>query len=142
MPGSELEWVGVFVPMRADGPVMSAMFAGDTINHLLFTPNPATPYTPQTFPFTTAMYQQEEAARALYSADNPDLSGFAAHGGRLILYHGWSDPHISPLNTIDYVGQGPARRYGAHVPFPWHGALFGRRRSQRISATARLDGLG
>ena len=33
MPGSELEWVGVFVPMRADGPVMSAMFAGDTINH-------------------------------------------------------------------------------------------------------------
>ncbi|HEX4322195.1 MAG TPA: tannase/feruloyl esterase family alpha/beta hydrolase [Acidobacteriaceae bacterium] len=33
---------------------------------------------------------------------NPDLSQFAAHGGKLILYHGWNDPAISPWNTIDY----------------------------------------
>lgn len=102
MPGSEEEWVGVFVPRTPDGMIGSAMFAGDTINHLLFTPNPATPFTPQTFPFTEAMYRAEEPARALYSADNPDLSAFNARGGRLILWHGWADPHISPLNTIDY----------------------------------------
>jgi len=35
-------------------------------------------------------------------ATNPDLSGFAAHGGKLILYHGWSDAAIPPGNTIDY----------------------------------------
>ena len=35
-------------------------------------------------------------------AVNPDLSGFAARGGRLILYHGWSDPAISPWNAITY----------------------------------------
>jgi feruloyl esterase len=101
-PGSEEQWIGVFVPMKADGMIGSARFADDTINHLLFTPNPATPYTPKTFPFTEAMYRQEEPARALYSADNADLARFARHGGKLLLWHGWSDPHISPLNTIDY----------------------------------------
>ncbi|GHC83376.1 tannase/feruloyl esterase family alpha/beta hydrolase [Novosphingobium pokkalii] len=101
-PGSEMNWIGVFVPMNADGPIMSGMFASDTINHLLFTPNPATPYTPQTFPFTLDMVAQEQPARALYNADNPDLSGFAGRGGKLILWHGWGDPHISPINTIAY----------------------------------------
>lgn len=33
---------------------------------------------------------------------SPDLSKFAAHGGKLILYHGWSDAAISPWNTIAY----------------------------------------
>ncbi|MGB7354608.1 MAG: tannase/feruloyl esterase family alpha/beta hydrolase [Acidobacteriaceae bacterium] len=35
-------------------------------------------------------------------ATNPDLSRFAAHGGKLILYHGWNDPAISPYNTVAY----------------------------------------
>lgn len=38
-------------------------------------------------------------------ATNPDLSAFAAHGGKLILYHGWNDPAISPQFTIDYYNQ-------------------------------------
>lgn len=33
---------------------------------------------------------------------NPDLSDFAARGGKLILYHGWNDPAISPWNTVAY----------------------------------------
>ena len=36
------------------------------------------------------------------NADNPDLSKFKAHGGKLLLYHGWSDPSIPPGNTINY----------------------------------------
>lgn len=35
-------------------------------------------------------------------ATDPDLSRFAAHGGKLILYHGWNDPAISPWNTVNY----------------------------------------
>jgi feruloyl esterase len=35
-------------------------------------------------------------------ATNPDLSRFAARGGKLILYHGWNDPAISPWNTVAY----------------------------------------
>jgi Tannase and feruloyl esterase len=105
MRGSEMEWIGVFVPIDRGAPVMSAMFALGTINNLLFTPNPQPAYTIANFPFNSAMYAREEAARALYSADDPNLTRFAAHGGRLILWHGWSDPHISPINTIDYYGR-------------------------------------
>ena len=36
------------------------------------------------------------------SAMDPNLKQFFAHGGKLLMYHGWSDPNISPLNTIDY----------------------------------------
>ncbi|HWF09885.1 MAG TPA: tannase/feruloyl esterase family alpha/beta hydrolase [Bryobacteraceae bacterium] len=39
---------------------------------------------------------------ALFNAVNPDLSGFTARGGKLIQYHGWSDPDITPLNSINY----------------------------------------
>lgn len=35
-------------------------------------------------------------------ATSPDLHSFAARGGKLILYHGWNDPAISPWNTIHY----------------------------------------
>ena len=45
-----------------------------------------------------------KTAQALNSTD-PDLSRFAARGGKLILYHGWNDPAISPLNTIQYYEQ-------------------------------------
>ncbi len=40
-------------------------------------------------------------ARVVNSTD-PDLSRFNARGGKLILYHGWYDPAISPYNTINY----------------------------------------
>ncbi len=32
----------------------------------------------------------------------PDLSAFKAHGGKLLLYHGWNDQAISPQNTVNY----------------------------------------
>jgi len=38
----------------------------------------------------------------LLDTTNPNLSRFRAHGGKLILYHGWADPLLSPYNTIDY----------------------------------------
>jgi feruloyl esterase len=43
----------------------------------------------------------EKTAHALDATD-PNLKPFLAHGGKLILYHGWNDPAISALNTINY----------------------------------------
>jgi feruloyl esterase len=35
-------------------------------------------------------------------AGNPDLNAFRALGGKLIQYHGWSDPGVPPRNSVDY----------------------------------------
>lgn len=39
---------------------------------------------------------------ALFNAIDPDLSAFRARGGKMIQYHGWSDPDITPLNSVNY----------------------------------------
>ncbi len=43
----------------------------------------------------------EKTAQAL-NATEANLVAFKTRGGKLILYHGWNDPAISALNTIDY----------------------------------------
>jgi feruloyl esterase len=42
-----------------------------------------------------------KTARALNATD-PNLKPFTARGGKLIMYHGWSDAAIPAPNTIDY----------------------------------------
>jgi Tannase and feruloyl esterase len=42
-----------------------------------------------------------KTARVLNATD-PNLRPFQGHGGKLIMYHGWDDPAISALNTINY----------------------------------------
>jgi feruloyl esterase len=44
----------------------------------------------------------ERELGAVADSMDPNLSRFRAHGGKLILYHGWADPLLSPFNTIDY----------------------------------------
>ena len=42
---------------------------------------------------------------ALYAANNPDLSAFKEHGGKLIVYQGWADAGaggVPPLKTVSY----------------------------------------
>lgn len=46
--------------------------------------------------------QSREKEAADLDATNPDLGRFAARGGKLIIYHGWDDPAISPGNTVVY----------------------------------------
>jgi len=44
-------------------------------------------------------------ARALddgVSTPDPNLEAFVRRGGKLLLWHGWSDGALSPLNTINY----------------------------------------
>ncbi len=48
----------------------------------------------------------------ILNATNPDLSKFRERGGKLILYHGWSDAAIPAQNTIDYY-ENMIRKTGA-----------------------------
>lgn len=100
--GSELSWDGVFVTKRADQVVPSTFMALGSIKKLIFEKNTPDDYTLKDFHFDAAQFDLERAMHSLYDATNPDLSSFANEGGKLILWHGWSDPHISPINTIAY----------------------------------------
>ena len=47
--------------------------------------------------------ERTKTVTAVLSATSPDLDAFRAAGGKLLLYHGWSDAALSALATIDYV---------------------------------------
>jgi feruloyl esterase len=102
MPGSELGWIGVFVPRNANEPIFSEMIALDALRNMLFETNPPADFKLADLHFDRATFDLLRARHPLFDATNPDLAPFAAHGGKLIVWQGWSDPHISPLNTIAY----------------------------------------
>ena len=39
---------------------------------------------------------------SIFNSYSPDLSAFRARGGKLIQYHGWADPAIPALDSVDY----------------------------------------
>jgi feruloyl esterase len=47
----------------------------------------------------------EKGESGQIDARNPDLKAFFARGGKLLMYHGWADPQISPLNATAYYDQ-------------------------------------
>ncbi len=55
----------------------------------------------------------ERVGGAVDAAD-PDLSAFRDRGGKLLVYHGWSDPDISPLASIQYFENVVDRQASAH----------------------------
>ncbi|HTW76087.1 MAG TPA: tannase/feruloyl esterase family alpha/beta hydrolase [Steroidobacteraceae bacterium] len=52
-----------------------------------------------------------ERVGPMMASDNPDLSAFLRHGGKLVLWHGWADQLINPQGTIDYYDR-VVRRMG------------------------------
>jgi len=36
------------------------------------------------------------------NATDPNMKPFFSRGGKLLIYHGWSDPQVPTLNTIKY----------------------------------------
>ena len=124
--GSELSWAGVFVPRSANDRPNSYSMAEQPLKYVMAQTNPSESYSLATdFKFTGAQFEAEAWAHKLYDATETDLSPFAAKGGKLIVWHGWSDPHISPLGTIAWrdavvkqMGQGEADKVMRLFLFP------------------------
>jgi feruloyl esterase len=92
-PGSELNW-GVL----AAGPDPSAPIF-DHYKYVVFK-NPAWDW--KTFDFDKGIALAEQPENAAMNATDPNLQPFFAHNGKLLIYHGWADTNIAPLNTIKY----------------------------------------
>jgi feruloyl esterase len=52
-----------------------------------------------------ALKQADEKQGHTFNAIDPNLKPFASRGGKLIIYHGWSDAALPPVGTIDYYNQ-------------------------------------
>lgn len=91
-PGSELGWA-----FKA-GPQPSSI-AISYWRYVVFK-NPHWDY--KTFNFDSDVALGDRIENANENAINPDLKSFFGHGGKLLQYHGWSDPAISPGNSINY----------------------------------------
>jgi pimeloyl-ACP methyl ester carboxylesterase len=107
--GSEINWVGVEVPTTNStaAPVpVTGLFSYSIVTgayNLIFTGSPSMPNI-DTFGYQDASFYPNflQANHPLMDATDPDLSAFQKAGGKLILWHGWADQHISPLFTINY----------------------------------------
>jgi feruloyl esterase len=91
-PGSELGW-GTMA-----GPQLFGI-GGDLFKYVVFQ-NPEWDY--KTFDFDNDLAATLKAENGLLNAMNPNLKPFLDRGGKMIQYHGWSDPQIAPESSVNY----------------------------------------
>ena len=102
--GGELNW-SLFVPATEAGPRGSINFVLPFQKYLDYFNDPKPSATLSDLKFTIDGFMKTVPTSSYLAATDPDLSPFARRGGKLILWHGLEDQHITPEGTIEYYEQ-------------------------------------
>ena len=92
-PGSELGWAGL-----AGGPEPMSI-PTEYYKYIVFK-NPAWDY--KTFDFDTGVTLADKLDHGDDNAIDPNLEPFVSRGGKLLIYQGWSDMLVAPVNAVNY----------------------------------------
>ena len=91
-PGTELRWGRL-----AGGPAPADLFL-DEFRYVVY----------QNPDWDWRIFDLDRDAKKAHEVDknvdelNPDLTAFAKHNGKLLLYHGWADQQVAPLSTVEF----------------------------------------
>jgi tannase/feruloyl esterase len=92
-PGNELGWARM---LSGPDPYATAV---DQFKYIVF----ARPdWNWRTFDLERDVAAADAKGEGTLSAIDPDLSAFARRGGKLLMYHGWSDQDIAPRASINF----------------------------------------
>jgi feruloyl esterase len=92
-PGSELGWVGM---LHVPGPTLTSL------SYFQFALHRNPDWSPLSLNFDSDVADADRVDGATLNDIDADLHAFKAAGGKLIMFHGWSDPIIAPFESVHY----------------------------------------
>jgi feruloyl esterase len=95
LPGSEMGWASLAGPKAMS-------LAVETYQYLVFK-DPQWDF--RAFDAAKDIARGDKEIGAINSTDpnlKPFFAGHGGHSGKLLMYHGWADPGITPLNSVSY----------------------------------------
>jgi hypothetical protein len=101
LPGAEEGgggW-GVWITGPAPGRGLMAFFANGYFPDMVYEKKD---WDVKSFVVDAAMKAATEKTAGALNAVDANLTPFRSRGGKLILYHGWNDPAIPAVNTVNY----------------------------------------
>ena len=90
---------GVWILGPTPGKSAMAFFASGYFSNMVYEDSG---WDLKTFKIEPALKLAEETTAKALNATDADLRPFKARGGKMIVYHGWNDPAISAINTVNY----------------------------------------
>jgi feruloyl esterase len=95
--GGWTTWIG-----QAPGKDLQTAFASGFFTNMISSKEPL---DLKTINVEAAVKLADEQQGRTFNADDPNLKKFAARGGKLIIYHGWSDAALPPRGAINYYNK-------------------------------------